>query len=308
MIGLYYLIVIGLGALVPVQTAANGRLRGLVQSVWVTTLISFSVSSLVLAVAGVAAGMPLLPTETQMATAPWWSWCGGVIALLTITAYIYLFRELGMLQATILPIVGQLVFSLIIDHFGLFGSVQISLTSLRALAVLLLLVGTALAISRPGQQKKTAHRYQLRTVALQTLGVGSGCLLASMGAIYGALGRALGSAAQASACSFILATAVILLCCTAAGQVGAARRAFSRQEPWWMWLGGIVGAASVFGTAWILPQLGAGVFFMLLLIGQILQGLSMEWRGWLGATRRRISAVQGVGILFMLAGIFIIKL
>lgn len=48
-----------------------------------------------------------------------------------------------------------------------------------------------------------------------------------------------------------------------------------------MWLGGIVGAVSVCGTAWLLPQMGAGVFFMLLLIGQIVQGLCMEWRGWL---------------------------
>lgn len=302
-----YLIVIALGMLVPVQTAANGRLRGRVQSAWVATLISFGVSSLVLAGAGALAGMQLLPTEAQLAAAPWWSWGGGLIALLTITAYMYLFRELGMLQATILPIVGQLVFSLVIDHFGLFGSVQIALTPLRSLAVALLLAGTVLAIARPGRQE-SARTYQLRTVAVQALGVGCGCLLASMGAIYGALGRALGSAAQASACSFAIATAVMLLCCTAAGQVGAVRRAFTRREPWWMWLGGIVGAVSVFGTAWLLPQMGAGVFFMLLLIGQIFQGLSMEWRGWLGAVQRRISAVQGAGILLMLVGIFIIRL
>lgn len=51
-----YLIVIALGMLVPVQTAANGRLRGRVQSAWVATLISFAVSSLVLAGAGALAG------------------------------------------------------------------------------------------------------------------------------------------------------------------------------------------------------------------------------------------------------------
>ena len=304
---MHYLIVIILGMLVPVQTAANGRLRGRVQSAWVATLISFSVSSLALVVAGAAVGMPLLPSAAQVAAAPWWGWSGGLIALLTITAYMYLFRELGMLQATILPIAGQLVFSLAIDHFGLFHSEQIALTPLRALAVLLLLAGTVLAIARQGK-RGSAHPFRLRTVALQTLGVGSGCLLASMGAIYGALGRALGSATQASACSFVIATVVMLLCCTVAGQAGLARRAFCRQEPWWMWLGGIVGAVSVCGTAWLLPQMGAGVFFMLLLIGQIVQGLCMEWRGWLGAAAHRISAAQVVGVLLMVAGILILKL
>lgn len=307
MIGLYYLIVIGLGMLVPVQTAANGRLRGLVQSAWVTTLISFSVSTLALTVAGAVAGMPLLPTEGQIAAAPWWSWCGGLIALLTITAYVYLFRELGMLQATILPIAGQLVFSLVIDHFGLFHAAQIGLTPLRALAALLLLVGTALAIARLGQSKATPGR-RLRTYALQILGVGSGCLLASMGAIYGALGRALGSAAQASACSFVIATAAMLLCCVAAGLAGRVRCAFVGGQPWWMWLGGIVGAVSVFGTAWLIPQLGAGAFFMLLLLGQMLLSLCMEWRGWLGAVRRRITPAQCAGALLMLISIAMIRL
>ena len=307
MTGLYYLLVIGLGALVPVQTAANGRLRGLVQSAWVTTLISFSVSSLVLAVAGAAAGMPLLPTEPRVEAVPWWCWCGGLIALLTITAYMYLFRELGMLRATILPIAGQLVFSLVIDHLGLFRAAQIVLTPLRALAALLLLVSTALAIACPGQSK-AAPGHKLRTHVLQALGVGSGCLLASMGAIYGALGRALGSAAQASACSFIIATAAMLLCCVAAGLIGRVRRAFVGGQPWWMWLGGIVGAVSVFGTAWLLPQLGAGAFFMLLLMGQMLLSLCIEWRGWLGAERRSLKPAQGAGALLMLISIAMIRL
>lgn len=304
---MHYLIVIALGMLVPVQTAANGRLRGRVQSAWVATLISFAVSSFVLAGVSAVGGMPLWPTSAQVSAAPWWSWGGGLVALLTITAYMYLFRELGMLQATILPIVGQLMFSLVIDHFGLFHTVQIAFTPLRALAALLLISGAALAIMRRGQRRGTAGAYAPRIAAWQTLGVGCGCLLASMGAIYGTLGQALGSATQASACSFVIATASILLCCSLTGQVGAVRRAFNRQDPWWMWLGGIVGAVSVCGTAWLLPQLGAGVFFMLLLIGQIVQGLCMEWRGWLGAAQRHISAAQAAGVLLMVTGILIIK-
>ena len=305
---MYYLIVIALGMLVPVQTAANGRLRGRVQSAWVATLISFAVSSCVLTGASAIVGMPLWPTSVQVGAAPWWSWGGGLVALLTITAYMYLFRELGMLQATILPIVGQLMFSLVIDHFGLFHTAQIAFTPLRALAALLLISGAVLAIMRQGQQREAEGAYNPRIAAWQLLGVGCGCLLASMGAIYGSLGQALGSATQASACSFAIATASMLLCCTVTGQVGAVLRAFNRQDPWWMWLGGIVGAVSVCGTAWLLPQLGAGVFFMLLLIGQIAQGLCMEWRGWLGAVRRRISAAQIAGVLLMVTGILIIKL
>lgn len=248
---MHYLIVITLGMLVPVQTAANGHLRGRVQSAWVATLISFAVSSCALAGAGAIVGMPLWPTAAQVGAAPWWSWGGGLIALLTITAYMYLFRELGMLQATILPIVGQLMFSLVIDHFGLFHTAQIAFTPLRALAALLLISGAALAIMRQGQRHDAAGAYTPRMAAWQALGVGCGGLLASMGAIYASLGLALGSATQASACSFVIATACILLCCTVTGQVGAVRRAFNRQDPWWMWLGAArrrISAAQIAGV------------------------------------------------------------
>ena len=306
-----YIVVVILGMLVPIQTAANARLRVRVQSVWVATLLSFSVSTLALLVASVAAGHPLLPGAEQLEVAPWWSWGGGLIALLTITAYIYLFRALGTLQATILPIVGQLVFSLIIDHFGLFHAAGIALTPARLLAVFLLLAGTVLAVGRAaprGAEEEAPGRYALRTVALQALGIGTGCLLACMGAIYGALGKALGSATQAALFSFTIATAAMLLCCSLAGIAGKVRLAFVGHNPWWMWLGGIVGAVAVFGNAWIIPQIGAGVFFMLLLIGQMLLSLCMEWRGWLGAVRRRITCLQLLGLVLMLLGVAIIRL
>lgn len=302
-----YLAVVILGMLVPVQTAANARLRLQVQSVWVATLLSFSVSTLALLAASAASGLPLLPTGAQWAAAPWWSWCGGLIALLSISAYIYLFRELGTLQATILPIVGQLVFSLVIDHYGLFRAGQIALTPTRLLAALLLLAGTAFAVAKPARQGEQAG-LSLRTVALQMVGIGTGCLLASMGAIYGALGKALGSAVQASLFSFALATAAMLLCCSLAGVAGWAGRALRAPRPWWKWLGGIIGAMAVFGNARLIPLLGAGVFFMLLIIGQILLSLVMEQQGWLGAEKKRLSYTQLAGLGAMLAGVALLRL
>lgn len=304
-----YIIVVILGMLVPIQTAANARLRVQTQSVWVVTLLSFSVSTLTLLAACSAGGTPLLPVAEQLQAAPWWSWSGGLIALLSITAYICLFRELGTLQATILPIVGQLVFGLVIDHYGLFQAAQIELTPLRMLAALLLLAGTTLAVAPPRRRDKQVgtSRSAVRTVALQMLGIGTGCLLASMGAIYGALGRALGSAVQAALFSFASATAVMLLCCAAAGVAGLAIRAFAEPQPWWKWLGGLIGAMAVFGNAWIIPQLGAGVFFMLLTIGQILLSLCMERQGWLGAEKKRITCRQLIGLGVMLAGVALLR-
>lgn len=44
---------------------------------------------------------------------------------------------------------------------------------------------------------------------------------------------------------------------------------------------------------------------MLLLIGQLLLSLLMEQFGWLGAPRKRITALQVIGLLLMLGGAWV---
>lgn len=134
---MWILVIIALlmGMLVPVQTAANARMRTSVGPAFVVTLVSFAVSLLLLSVVSVGRGTAILPTATQIANVPWWGWTGGIIALFTITVTIYLFRALGQLQTAFLPLLGQLLFSLVIDHFGLFGSVRIPLSTIRIAAI-----------------------------------------------------------------------------------------------------------------------------------------------------------------------------
>ena len=74
---IYVLIVLAMGLFIPVQTAANSRLRGVVGPAYVSTLISFSVSSIALLVVSTLAGIAIIPTSEQFAAAPWWSWLGG---------------------------------------------------------------------------------------------------------------------------------------------------------------------------------------------------------------------------------------
>lgn len=298
-----------IGMLVPIQTAANARLRISIGSVWVVTLISFMVSSLLLTMISVMAGMPLLPSAAQISNTPWWSCTGGIIALCTVTMTICLFRALGQLQTTILPLSGQLLFSLVIDHFGLFGSVRIPFSAIRLMAILLLVAGVLLVIVTPDFKKKgkTPHSISQNVLLWQISGIGTGCLTASIGAIYGRLGLCLGSAIQASTISFLIATIVIAVMCIGNGKLGRIHMTFKKGNPWWMWLGGVCGAIAVFGNSWLIPQIGAGAFFMALLLGQMLLGLLMENYGWMGAIRKRISYVQLTGIALMIAGVVIIR-
>ena len=307
---IFLIITLAMGLLVPIQTAANSRLRMAVGQAYVTTLISFSVSSVSLLLVAMVAGIAVVPTTEMLHTAPWWSWFGGIIALLTITCNIYLFREVGQLQATVIPLFSQLLFSLAIDHFGWFGSRVIPMDGKRLCGALLLLVGIVLVVVLPrlrGQQTAGSAK-GARLVFWQLCAIVSGCLMASIGAIYALLGSIIGSAVQASTVSFLISTTAMLLFCLCSGSIGQVRLAFRRDCPWWMWLGGICGAITVYGNAWLIPKIGVGLFAMLLLIGQLTLSLLMEQRGWLGAPRKRITALQVIGLLLMLGGVALIRL
>lgn len=65
---------------------------------------------------------------------------------------------------------------------------------------------------------------------------------------------------------------------------------------------GAMGAMLVFAIAWMIPRMGAGPVFILLLTGQVVGSLLMSHFGWLGSPQEPISLVQGIGALLMIAG------
>ena len=306
---LYILVALVLGFCTPLQTAANSRMRQLVSSAPLATLISFAVSTIVLVIVALVASIPLIPSPQSFHDAPWWSWFIGVIPLITITIAIHLFREIGQLQAMVIPMFSQLIFSLCIDHFGWFGARVMPMNWQRAVGAVLLIVGVTMVVIIPRLKtnNSTADNGGLRQVMWQLAAVLSGCLSAVVGAILASLGQVIGSAIQATTVLFAIATGVMIVFCCLNGSVIKVRKAFTTNAPWWMWTGGILGALIVYGNAWLIPMIGVSVFMMTLLIGQLLLSLLMERHGWLGAPKKQISWTQFAGILIMLAGIFLIK-
>ena len=304
----FVIITLAMGLLIPLQTAANSRLRGVVGPAYVSTLVSFSVSTLALLLVSLLAGIPILPTNQMLAATPWWSWFVGLVAVVTITIAIHLFKEIGQLQALIIPMFSQLIFSLLIDNYGWFGSRVIPLNGQRIIGSLLLIVGVTLVVVLPrlGTRQQSASKGS-RQVFWQLLAVLSGCLSASITGAYAQLAGAVGNPVQATTVAFFVATMVLLLFCIGNGSVRLVGKAFSRDYPWWMWIGGLCGATIVFGNAWLVPHVGVGVFAMALLVGQLALSMLMEHRGWLGAPRKHISWVQIVGILLMLGGVALIR-
>ena len=131
------------GAVVPFQSAINANLtRGLGHPLW-ATLASLLVSIVVLLPIMLAMRLPL-PSLTFISKAPLWMWAGGAFGVCFISLALMLLPKLGASGFIALALAGQVVASLVLDHFGWFGLVERQMTLPRVLGAVLLIAGVAL--------------------------------------------------------------------------------------------------------------------------------------------------------------------
>ena len=137
------LLAIVAGAVVPFQSAINANLgRGLGHPLW-ATLASLLVSIVVLLPVMLAMRLPL-PTLAFISKAPLWMWAGGAFGVCFISLALVLLPKLGASGFMALALAGQVVASLVLDHFGMFGLVERQMTVSRGLGALLLVAGVVL--------------------------------------------------------------------------------------------------------------------------------------------------------------------
>jgi transporter family-2 protein len=127
----------------PLQIAANSRLREAVQSPALSALVAFVVGSVLLAIL-VMLGLFERGDLRGLAKVPWWAWTGGVLAVFSILAGIVALPSMS--SATIIgaAIFGQLIASMVIDHFGWFNVPVVPINTSRVIGAVLLLFGAIL--------------------------------------------------------------------------------------------------------------------------------------------------------------------
>lgn len=81
-----------------------------------------------------------------VASAPWWSWLGGVIGCGMVLLANRAVSSLGVAGFTAVTVAVQLVVSACIDHFGLAGSPIYALSPLRASGIVLLGLGATMVV------------------------------------------------------------------------------------------------------------------------------------------------------------------
>ena len=77
--------------------------------------------------------------------------------------------------------------------------------------------------------------------------------------------------------------------------------------PWWIWVGGALGAFYVAASIVTAPRLGAATLVALVVAGQALASLVVDHFGWVGFEPKHISAGRLAGMALVGAGVALVR-
>ena len=77
--------------------------------------------------------------------------------------------------------------------------------------------------------------------------------------------------------------------------------------PWWVWIGGLLGAFYVAGSIVTAPKLGAVTLTAAIVAGQALASMLVDQFGWVGFKEHHLTPGRGLGIVLVGVGIALVR-
>ncbi len=138
-----YPLIIAAGALQAWGPPMNNALRNALENPWLASAVSFVPIVAFLIVLFCCLPHPL-PTEKGLAAMPWWAPLGGLIGGFAVIAGLLFVAKVGAGAFAGLTITANILMSLVIDRFGMFGMEVHDLTPGRIAGAALMIGGVAL--------------------------------------------------------------------------------------------------------------------------------------------------------------------
>jgi transporter family-2 protein len=129
--------------MMPTQAAINNKLAGYVDSPILSAFISFAVGTVALFIYILATGVPL-GNMLNAKNAPAIAWVGGILGAFFVASAVVLVPRIGVALTFSLIIAGQMLITLVIDHFGFLGVPEKPISLIRVLGVTLITIGVVL--------------------------------------------------------------------------------------------------------------------------------------------------------------------
>ena len=141
---LLLLLAVVAGIMLAVQAPLNTELGRVVQNPVYGALLSFFMGLAVLVVYCILSPAVELGAIRATVGMPWYYWAGGVLGAFYVAAIIVLAPRLGVALTFGLSVAGQMVFGLLIDHYGWLGIPAHSVNWPRVLGTALIIGGVVL--------------------------------------------------------------------------------------------------------------------------------------------------------------------
>ena len=137
--------------------------------------------------------------------------------------------------------------------------------------------------------------------------VAAGAMLPFQFGINSVLARYVDGAARASLVSFVVG-ALVLLAAVLLFFRGVPAVAKAGEAPWWVWVGGLLGAFYVLGSVVTAPKLGAATLVALILAGQAAASLTVDHFGLVGFQENPATPGRLLGIALVAAGVVLVRM
>jgi bacterial/archaeal transporter family-2 protein len=140
---------------------------------------------------------------------------------------------------------------------------------------------------------------------LLMLTLAMGAILPIQAALNGKLMRTFGHPVIGATISFLTGTLILLI--YAFSIRSSFNPALIKETQWYHWVGGLIGAIYVTGIIVLIPRLGAGLAFALIVSGQLLMSVLMDHYGLLGIPVNPVNPSKLIGFCLLIVGVFLIR-
>lgn len=282
---MYYGLSMLCGALIALSIVFNGQLAAFYGTYSSTILVH---------IVGMAAIVTIMLIKRASFRAPlcrWYLYSGGLIGLFTVVFNSLAFRSISVSVLLAIGLLGQTLFSLVIDQFGLFDTRRQRTHPAKAIGIALVLGGIIVMLDETAKSSPLALLFSLITGFTIVLSRTVNAKLSERTTpLYSTWMNYVVGLASAVIAALLLGRGEPLLTGT------------TPLAAFWPYLGGAVGCAIVLILNLTVLHISAFSMTLLLFVGQLVAGLGLDWalEGFLPLGRVAGGVLVAMGLIFNL--------
>lgn len=138
----WYIIALVAGSFLPIQAGLNAKLGRAIENPVYASMLSFITGAMAVAIFILFTRQPV--AWAGIKTAPSYVWLAGALGAFYVTAIIFAFPRIGPALTFGLVIAGQMISSIVLDHFKILVAEIHSINIYRIIGMLLIVAGVVI--------------------------------------------------------------------------------------------------------------------------------------------------------------------